>query len=797
VVSGLQFTDTAAGVLTGGLTRAPGEHVAGSPYAITQGTLAADSDYTIAFTGNSLSITPATLTVTADAQTKTYGDADPALTYKITTGNLVGSDSLSGALSRDLGENVGTYAIKQGSLSAGSNYTLTYVVASLQINPRDITVTADAQTKTYGDADPALTYKITTGNLVGSDSLSGGLTRVAGENVGTYAIGLGSLSAGNNYSVSLASPTVNFAITPEAVTITPTSGQSKTYGNSDPTLTYSYSVLGNGDTASVFIGALSRAKGENVGSYAIGLGGLSAGSNYTLSLAMPTVNFAITPKAVTVTADPKTKTYGDVNPTLTGTLSGVVNGDNITASYSTTASQFSDVVAGGYAITATLNDPDNRLSNYAVTNIPGTLTISKADQTITWSAPAAITYGTALTGTQLNATVAGVAGGSNPGALSYSPASGTVLDAGDYTLTVTAGATQNYNQAQAQVPLHVNQASLTAGVVVLDPTANGALTVSGNGNFNVAEGIVVDSSSPKALTASGNAQVTATSIQVVGEVSQNGNALLQPNPTTGATPVPDPLAALAAPSTFGLTDHGSESFSANSQATIGPGIYSQISVSGNAVLNLEPGTYIIEGGGLSVSGGASLSGSGVFIYNAGSKYPGSGGHFGAISISGGGTVNLAAPTTGVYAGVLIFQARDNSSDLSFSGNALAGMSGTIYAADAQPSLSGNAKLSSPIIVDTLSLSGNGNGNVGASQAASVSTQSTAAPAVAPSPVGKTTPMFPAPVTRPIDTQHTRRVSPVRLRSHSSPTRRVGAQEIKGRQLTPGGPLATVRGASGL
>jgi len=44
-VNGLQFTDTAAGVLSGSLTRAPGETVAGSPYAITQGTLAANSNY--------------------------------------------------------------------------------------------------------------------------------------------------------------------------------------------------------------------------------------------------------------------------------------------------------------------------------------------------------------------------------------------------------------------------------------------------------------------------------------------------------------------------------------------------------------------------------------------------------------------------------------------------------------------------------------------------------------------------------------------------------------------------------
>ena len=53
---------------------------------------------------------------------------------------------------------------------------------------------------------------------------------MAGENVGNYAITLGSLSAGSNYTLSLSATTVNFAITPKAVTITPNSGQSKVFG---------------------------------------------------------------------------------------------------------------------------------------------------------------------------------------------------------------------------------------------------------------------------------------------------------------------------------------------------------------------------------------------------------------------------------------------------------------------------------------------------------------------------------------------------------------------------------------
>ena len=108
--------------------------------------------------------------------------------------------------------------------------------------------------------------------------------------MGSYAISLGTLSAGGNYSLSLAGPPVTFAITPKPVGITPTTGQSKVFGATEPTLTFSND---GGLPASAFTGALARAAGEDVGTYAISLGTLSAGGNYSLSLAGPPVTFAI------------------------------------------------------------------------------------------------------------------------------------------------------------------------------------------------------------------------------------------------------------------------------------------------------------------------------------------------------------------------------------------------------------------------------------------------------------------------------------------------------------------------
>ena len=77
-------------------------------------------------------ITPFVITVTADAKTKIIGKPDPALTYSVAPA-LFGGDSFTGALSRVAGEDLGQYAIQQGTLSAGENYTTTYVGANLTI----------------------------------------------------------------------------------------------------------------------------------------------------------------------------------------------------------------------------------------------------------------------------------------------------------------------------------------------------------------------------------------------------------------------------------------------------------------------------------------------------------------------------------------------------------------------------------------------------------------------------------------------------------------------------------------
>jgi hypothetical protein len=169
---------------------------AASNYVLASSTLTATGD-----------ITPRPITATADPKTKVYGDNDPPLTYAVSSGPLASGDSFSGSLTRDAGDTVGSYAIKQGTLTAGSNYDLTYVGKNLTITKAELTVTADNKTRQYTDS-VVLTASFTgfknsetlaTSGVTGSPSLT--TTATAASTPATYPItaAVGSLAA-TNYS---------------------------------------------------------------------------------------------------------------------------------------------------------------------------------------------------------------------------------------------------------------------------------------------------------------------------------------------------------------------------------------------------------------------------------------------------------------------------------------------------------------------------------------------------------------------------------------------------------------------
>lgn len=263
----------------------------------------------------SLEITAKNILITATAgQTKVFGTADPApFTYTFAPA-LIGTDVITGFMGRNAGENVGNYAFTIGTLTAGTNYSLSVAVApTFSVTTKAIVVTANAgQTKVFGTADPAPFIYTFAPALEGTDVITGSMSRAGGENVGNYAYTIGTLTAGANYSLSVAL-TPEFSITTKAIVVTANSGQTKVFGNSDPgTYTYTFAPALIG--ADVISGAMGRVLGENVGNYAYTIGTLTAGSNYSLSVAAAP-EFSITPKPIVITAHAgQTKVYGEADP---------------------------------------------------------------------------------------------------------------------------------------------------------------------------------------------------------------------------------------------------------------------------------------------------------------------------------------------------------------------------------------------------------------------------------------------------------------------------------------------------
>src|SRR5207237_1186929 len=160
-----------------------------------------------------------------------------------------------------------------------------------------------------------------------------------------------------------------------------TDPKSRLYGDANPSLGGSIAGLKNSDNITASF-STTATPASAVGTYPITASLSDPGSklgNY--SVTNNGALLTVTKAPLSVIVDNKSKVYGDANPTLTGSITGIKNSDNITASYATTATAASAV--GTYPITATLADPGTKLGNYSVTNPGGTLTVTRATLTVT------------------------------------------------------------------------------------------------------------------------------------------------------------------------------------------------------------------------------------------------------------------------------------------------------------------------------------------------------------------------------------------------------------------------------
>ncbi len=498
------------------------------------------SNYAITYVDGGLTINARPITVTANTQTKTYGDTNPALTF--TTTSLGAGAAVLGSLGTAAGNSsdVGSYGITQGSVTSANNanYTISYIGNDLAITPRAITVTADALTRAYGDANPVLTFR--TSDLGAGVAVQGSLDTAAGSSsdVGSYGITQGSITNANNSNYAISYIGNDLAITPRAITVTANS-QTKTYGDTNPALTFTTSDLGAG---AAVLGALDTAAGNSsdVGSYRITQGSVTNANNGNYDITYVGANLDINIRPIIVTADALTKTYGDANPVLTFTTSGLGYGAAVQGSLDTTADHTTGV--GAYGITqGSVTNANN--NNYAITYVGNDLTITARPITVTADALTR-SYGDAnpaltFTTSDLGAGVAvqgslDTAAGNSTGVGAYAITQGDVTNANnpnyiisyvgsDLTIaprpvTVTADAlTRIYGDANPALAYTVSNGNLVNGDLFSGALGTAADATSNVGFYAITQGTLAASPNYTLTYVPGTLAVTARPLTVTAE----------------------------------------------------------------------------------------------------------------------------------------------------------------------------------------------------------------------------------------------------------------------------------------
>ena len=477
--SGFVNGDTSASLTTQptlSTTATASSHVAGSPYSITA-TGALDSDYSISYVSGSLTVTPATLTIAADNQSKIYGTTLPTLTASYsgfvngdTSASLLAQPTLSTTATASSHVGGSPYAITATG-ATDSDYSISYVSGFLTVTPASLTITAANQSKVYGATVPTLTVSYigfvngdTPASLTAQPSLSTtatALSHVAGSPYSITATG----ASDSDYIISYVSGSLT--VTPASLTIT-ADNQSKIYGTALPTLTASYSGFVNGDTSASLLAqptlsTTATASSHVAGSpYAITASGASD-SDYSISYVSGSLT--VTPAALTITADNETKVYCATLPTLTASYTGFRNGDTLASltaqpTLSTTATASSHVAGSPYAIAAT----GALDSDYSISYVSGSLTVTPASLTITADNQTKL-YGTALP--TLTASYSGFVNGDTSASLTAQPMLNTTATASShvtgspYSITATGASDSDYSISYVSGSLTVTPVGLT------------------------------------------------------------------------------------------------------------------------------------------------------------------------------------------------------------------------------------------------------------------------------------------------------------------------------------------------
>ena len=236
-------------------------------------------------------------------------------------------------------------------------------------------------------------------------------------------------------------------------------------------------------------------------------------------------------------------------------------------------------------------------------------------------------------------------------------------------------------------------------VIMLDPTAVG-LTLSGNVSLTSGCGVYVNSNNAAAITLNGGGSITTTGAartQIVGGC--NGCANISPAAQTGVSTITDPFADMLAPTPGSCATGPQPLLGSHQTLTINPGTWCNgIDLTAQSELTLNPGTYYVRNG-ITIGAQTTLRGTGVTIYL----------ESGGVTMAGGATVDLTAPTSGYYQGVLFFQARGNATASTLVGGSGQQMNGVLYFPSAHLTYTGGSSTQATqttIVANTGSMVGN-------------------------------------------------------------------------------------------
>ena len=228
-------------------------------------------------------------------------------------------------------------------------------------------------------------------------------------------------------------------------------------------------------------------------------------------------------------------------------------------------------------------------------------------------------------------------------------------------------------------------ASATAAVVsngdycalALSPTtASAGIKMQGSASLNFGCGLATNSQAANAVTAGGSSSITATPVSAVGGLTASNNYVGGTQLLPYSLPQPDPFANLPTPSPSGCQSQ--VTVGPNTTQTLSPGCYSGMNLKGTVTLN--PGTYYIDGGSFSVGSQAIVAGDGVTIILTSSSAASSPSLIATLNVNGGATLQLTAPTSGTYKGILFYQDRralDSGAD-TLNGNGSSKLQGALY-----------------------------------------------------------------------------------------------------------------------